>query len=177
MIGRRAPQPLGLEVEPTLAAARAAVERGPTLGDVPVLALAAARSGGDLAHRLQPWLRIWREAPPALDGDSPEAATLIEVALELGELVVALNLAQRTSVSESDLKRHREYAMRQARANHWLVGNEIDGAQLERYVVTLAQTEREDSIRIARGRVAGLELQFADAIRLAWAAAKNGRRP
>ena len=95
----------------------------------------------------------------------------------MGELVVALNLAQRTSVSESDLKRHREYAMRQARANHWLVGNEIDGAQLERYVVTLAQTEREDSIRIARGRVAGLELQFADAIRLAWAAAKNGRRP
>src|SRR5437773_514565 len=52
---RRAPQEADrFDAEPTLAAARAALERGPTLVDVPTLALAGARSKGDeLGLRLQ----------------------------------------------------------------------------------------------------------------------------
>ena len=172
---RRAPQEADrFDAEPTLAAARAALERGPTLVDVPTLALAGARSKGDeLGLRLQPFLRVWSEGPPALAADLPEASTLLEVALELGEVLLALRRELATPVSKDDLKRHREYGMRLCRERQREVGAE----ELEGFVRTAAEAERQDHIRIARGRVAGVELRFADAIRLCWSAPKNGGRP
>ena len=87
--------------------------------------------------------------------------------------MLALRRELATPVSKDDLKRHREYGMRLCRERQREVGAE----ELEGFVRTAAEAERQDHIRIARGRVAGVELRFADAIRLCWSAPKNGGRP
>jgi hypothetical protein len=150
-------------VSAILEQADAAIARGPTLDDLPVLALAAGRR--DECWR--GWAIAWESIGPRLPPDGALAGEILAVA---GELMVAERErvgAQRAQRDEDVLQQ----LMREAAKAAGRLG-ELDSTALRARAEYKEAQQRADRVRIATGRIAELETRLKDLLRVSW---KNGR--
>jgi hypothetical protein len=157
-------------------AAQSALRRGVRLDDLPTLALAHLRAGGERAEALSPYVKMYEELPVTATPELSGMSALFDVAEHLSEGLVALfrlrfqTADQRAAEAADRDRRIAERAATITAGQFHADRNAWAAAQRAR-----EEVEREEAaaVRRAEAAVALLERALADELRVVRAAAKQ----